>query len=388
MSFFVKLASFVPASFASMPAIPAPHRAGTAALVAVFLAAASFLPVATAATPLRAMPAAAVGEAGPATPAERGALIRRFVMKWGGYAERVYGVDVRVWSGRMVPTFARGDADNLREALRRDTFEGALAALGGAGHRVGDDRIIDGLAAAAPGTPARRIPAIGKALGALGEDLVYTPIQPCRIVDTRNAGGAIDAGQTRSFKAAGVASYAGQGGNAGNCGMQSETPSAVALNVTAVVPVQAGYATVFPHAAVRPDTASVNYTAGAIVNSAIISRIPNPAAAQDFSIFTFAESDYVVDIVGYFAPPRATTLACVDSALGTATIAAGSTGQVTAPACAAGYTATQLDCESGSWFMPIVFSSLRGGGICGARNNGSTSAVLTAARRCCRVPGR
>jgi hypothetical protein len=387
MSFSFKLVSFVPASFMQVFAMPIPRRARSAA-IAVFLASASCLPVAMAATPLRAAPATVLAEAGPATPAERGALIRRFVMKWGGYAERVYGVDVRVWSGRMVPTFARGDADNLREALRRDTFEGALAALSGVGHRVGDDRIIEGLAAAAPGTPARQIPAIGKALGALGEDLVYTPIQPCRIVDTRNAGGVIGAGQTRSFKAAGIGSYAGQGGSTGNCGMQSEAPSAVALNVTAVVPVQAGYATVFPHAAARPDTASVNYAAGAVVNSAIIARIPNPALNLDFSVFTFAESDFVVDIVGYFAPPRATALACVDSALGTATIIAGGTGQVTAPACPAGYTATQLDCESGSWFMPIIFSSLRGGGICGARNNGTNGAVLTAARRCCRVPGR
>ncbi len=356
--------------------------------VAAFLLATLFLPAAMAAGPARTAPAADAVEAGPATPAERGALIRRFVLKWGGYAERVYGVDVGVWSHRMVPTFARGDAGNLREALRRDTFEGALAALGGVGHRVSDDRIIDGLAAAAPGTPARQIPTIGKALGALGEDLVFTPIQPCRIVDTRNAGGAIGTDQTRSFKAAGIGSYAGQGGSTGNCGMQGEIPSAVALNVTAVVPVQAGYATVFPHGTVRPDTASMNYAAGAIVNSAIIAKVPNPALNLDFSIFSFAQSDFVVDIVGYFAPPRATALACVDTAVATVTIGVNATGQVTAPACPAGYTATQLDCESGAWAMPIVFSSLRGGGICGARNNSTTSAVLSAARRCCRVPGR
>lgn len=364
------------------------RRTRSAALVAVFLAAASFLPAATAAAPLRTTPAAAVVESGPATPAERGALIRRFVLKWSGYAERVYGVDVRVWSGRMVPTFARGDADNLREALRRDTFEGALAALGGVGHRVDDDRIIDGLAAAAPGTPARHIPVIDKALGSVGEDLVYTALQPCRIVDTRNAGGAIGADQVRSFKAAGYPSYANQGGSVSNCGLLNEMPSAVVLNVTAVVPAQAGYATVFPSIGVRPDTASINYAAGAIVNSTIITKIPTPSASLDFSIYTFAASDYVVDIVGFFAPPRATALACMDMLVATVTIGVNATGQVTAPACPAGYTATQLDCESGSWSMPIVFSSLRGGGICGARNNGATSAILTTGRRCCRVPGR
>lgn len=378
----------MPLSRVSLYAMSIPRRTRSAALVAVFLAAASFLPAATAAAPLRTTPTAAVVESGPATPAERGALIRRFVLKWGGYAERVYGVDVRVWSGRMVPTFARGDAGNLREALRRDTFEGALAALSGVGHRVDDDRIIDGLAAAAPGTPARHIPAVDKALGSVGEDLVYTALQPCRIVDTRNAGGAIGADQTRSFKAAGYPSYANQGGSAGNCGLQNEIPSAVALNVTAVVPAQAGYATVFPSIGGRPDTASINYAAGAIVNGTIITKIPSPAASLDFSIYTYAQSDFVVDIVGYFSPPRATALACMDMLVATVTIGVNATGQVTAPACPAGYTATQLDCESGSWSMPIVFSSLRGGGICGARNNGATSAVLTAGRRCCRVPGR
>ena len=336
------------------------------------------------AAPLQAAPPA--GRA--AGPAERAALIRTFVLKWGGYAERVYGVDVRVWSRRMVPTFARGDADNLRLAVRRDTFEGALAALSGVGHRVDDDRVIDALAAAMPETPASRFPVATKALGDLTQDLVFTPITPCRIVDTRNAGGPIAATQTRSFNAAGQSSYAGQGGNAGNCGLQSEVPTAVALNVTAVVPAGAGYATVFPYNTTRPNAASVNYAAGAIVNNAIIARIPNPAASFDFSIYSFAASDYVVDIVGYFAPPRTTALQCLDTNYVSTTIAAGATGQAAAPACAAGYTSVHLDCESSSWSMPIVYLTHKGGGLCGARNGGATSATLSAARRCCRVPGR
>jgi len=381
--------SFKLASSGPVAAMTGPRHPRPAALLAVLLVGASVLSPAMAATTARtAGPAAAVVDNGPATTAERAALGKRFVSKWGGYAERVYGVELHGWSRRMAPTFAHGDANNLRDALRRDTFEGAMAALGGAGHRVDDDLVIDVLATAAPTMAAGKIPDMGMALGALGEDLVYTPIQPCRIVDTRIVEGAIGASQTRSYRAAGIASYTSQGGSTGNCGLQGEVPSAVALNVAAVSPMQPGYATVFPHGTVQPQTASVNYAAGTIVNNAIISRIPNPTAASDFSIYTFAESHYVVDIVGYFAPPRATALSCVDSFLASTVIGAGSNGQVTAPACASGYTATQLDCESGSWFMPIVFSSLRGGGICGARNNGSTSATLVAARRCCRVPGR
>jgi len=279
----------------------------------------------------------------------------------------------------MAATFAGADAYNLREAMRRDTFEGALAALGGTGHRVCDEEIIDALAAA---------PDIGQALGSLGEDVVYTPLQPCRIVDTRVAGGAIGAGQTRNFKVAGVASYADQGGSAGNCGMQAVAPSAVVLNLTAVTPAQAGFATVFPQGTAQPATASVNYVAGAIVNNSIISRTPNPAATPEVSVYTFAQADYVIDLVGYFSPPRATGLECVDTAQAAVSIAAGARGQVIAPACPAGYTAIELDCESNDWSMSIVFSSLRAGGICGARNNGSSLTTLVAARRCCRVPGR
>ncbi|MBL8262384.1 MAG: hypothetical protein JNM58_08165 [Xanthomonadaceae bacterium] len=312
---------------------------------------------------------------GPAAPAERAALIRAFVMKWGGHVERVYGVDVHAWSQRMVPVFARGDADNLRDAVRRDTFESALSALNGRPVRV-DERTI------------ARSPIVARALGDLAQDLAFTPVQPCRIVDTRIAQGAVAAGQVRSYRAAGRTSYADQGGSATNCGLQNEVPGAVMLSVTAVSPAQAGYATVFTAGTTVPGTASLNYVAGAVVNNAAVVRVPNPATAYDFSIYSYATSDYVVDVIGFFAAPQATALSCVDSGLAQVTIGIGATGQVTAPACLPGYTATQLDCESGSWSMPIVFSSLRGGGICGARNGGNTAATLTAARRCCRVPGR
>lgn len=328
------------------------------------------------------------GQGAGASPAERGTLIRAFVLKWGGYAERVYGVDVRIWSQRMVPSFAHGDAGNLREALRRDTFEGALAVLAGSGQRVDDARVIDAFAHAAPGTPAQRIPGVAKALGDLAQDLVYTPIQPCRIADTRVVGGAIGAAQTRNFRAAGKSSYSDQGGSTGNCGLLTEVPTAVALNVVAVAPAQAGYATIFPFGSPQPDVASINYTAGAVVNNSIIAKIPNPVLAFDFSLYSFAASDYVVDIVGYFAPPRATALSCVDTSYASVTVGAGGTGQATAPACPAGYASVHLDCESTSWSMPIVYSTQKGGGLCGARNTGTTSATLSAARRCCRVPGR
>ena len=45
---------------------------------------------------------------------------------------------------------------------------------------------------------------------------LYTPITPCRIVDTRKAGGAIGA-ETRTYYVAGTFGFAPAGGTSGGC---------------------------------------------------------------------------------------------------------------------------------------------------------------------------
>src|SRR4051812_43544521 len=46
-----------------------------------------------------------------------------------------------------------------------------------------------------------------------------TPIPPCRIVDTRHAGGKLVAGAPRGFIAAGTAGFDAQGGAVNGCGV-------------------------------------------------------------------------------------------------------------------------------------------------------------------------
>lgn len=323
-----------------------------------------------------AQPAPRTGIA--ATPQERAQLTRAFVTKWGNYVQRVYGVPVGVWAGRMGPTLGLVDADNFRNALKRDTFEGAMAELGGGGVELSDDQVITKLARSDSPTP--------KVLGALGNDLVYTPVAPCRIVDTRStAAGAIAANGTRSFLGINSSNFTLQGGSATNCGTLGLNATAIALNVTAVTPSIAGYATVYPYNTAQPTTASVNYAAGAIVNNAIIAQIPNPLGSFDFTIYSYAQSQYVVDIVGYFAPPVATALQCVETASTIVSVPAGGTANVVAGACPSGYTQTATNCEAQSWQMPLVYFR---GGTCSAQNNSSGAAELRASRTCCRVPGR
>ena len=99
----------------------------------IFLSTALAFAVASPAHAAGKTPATTVSAA-PATPAQRGNAIRQFVRKWGAYVQTVYAVDVQDWAMRLVPQFANGDSTNIGEALQRQTFEGAMAALNGTGN--------------------------------------------------------------------------------------------------------------------------------------------------------------------------------------------------------------------------------------------------------------
>lgn len=369
----------------------------TATVLAFALPASAQRPAAaTPASPANAVQAAApateqdgvVAPAGPATVQERAALTHGVVAKWGAYVQRVYGVRSDVWAQRMAPNFQTADADNLRNALKRDTFDGAMAELGGAGARLSDAEAIDQLAKATAGGGRGEV-AVAK-FGDLTQDVVYTPIQPCRIIDTRStAAGAIIPGATRSFLAINASNFTVQGGSATNCGTLGLNATAVVINFTAV-PVSgntggAGHATVYPFGSAQPSTASVNYPGNAPINNTLIAQIPNPIGSFDFTVYSTSRSQFVADIVGYFAPPLATALQCVDTTDTVANVAAGATSSAAAPVCAVGYTQTATNCESSTWQMPFVYFS---GGVCSAQNNSASTAVLRASRTCCRVPGR
>lgn len=226
------------------------------------------------------------------------------------------------------------------------------------------------------------------ALGDLTRDVVFTPITPCRILDTRavGGGGAIPALGTRNIVAVNSSNFTGQGGSTTDCGTLGLSATAVAVNVTAVTPAAAGWATIYPFGTVKPVASSINYAAGAVVNNALTIQVPNPQSTADFTIFSQAQSHYVADIVGYYAPPLPTALQCVETATTSVSLpTAGSTANAAAPACAAGYTQTATNCETTSWLTPLVFFK---NGTCSARNNDSTAQTVRASRTCCRVPGR
>jgi hypothetical protein len=229
-----------------------------------------------------------------------------------------------------------------------------------------------------------------KALGAAAADLVYTPITPCRILDTRVVGGSIASNASRDFNAvvASGGNFSSQGGSASDCASLAAGQAAVAINVTAVTPVAAGFATVYPFGASRPLASSVNYTAGAIVNNTVVARLPSPLTTKDFTIYTFAASDFVADIVGYFAPPQATALDCTTVSAAATNVAAGAYVGLPVMNCAASYSPVSLAISAAE---NVLVADSYTSGLAGqvfVRSLSASVQPVTAKLICCRVPGR
>lgn len=320
------------------------------------------------------------------TPAQRGELASKLVLKWGGYVERVYNVPVGVWAKRMVPNFATADSGNLRKALQRTTFEGAMAVLAGQGQALSDDEVITRFAKAGP----RVQPA---ALGNADRDLVYTPLQPCRVLDTRLvAFGQLPPNSSRDFAVVNRTSFADQGGSATDCGTSGINSAAVVVNVTAVLPNQLGYATVHPFGTTRPIAASLNFNGGDYENNTLVAKLPTPLSTQDITLYTTTQAHYVVDIVGYYAAPVATAVECtvvtnsgVLDLLGTL--------QPRTAACPSGYAATGGGCGgplglSVSNSKPVVSSGAPTGWRCDFLGGVLSAIAYEVNATCCRIPGR
>ncbi len=112
-----------------------------------------------------------------------------------------------------------------------------------------------------------------------------TPIGPTRVVDTRSAlgGGRLGAGATMAVDVNGVVP-------AGS--------TAVALNVTAVNASTSAFLTAFPCNGAIPDTSTVNYVAGeARPNNTIVGLVGGRVC-----IYSYAETEVLVDLVGSFGP--------------------------------------------------------------------------------------
>ena len=140
-----------------------------------------------------------------------------------------------------------------------------------------------------------------KALGDPTADLTYTPINPCRILDTRNtAAGPLAPNVARTFDGYST-NFATQGDGSG-CGIPNGV-AALAMNVYAVNPTNLGFIKVWPANGTEPDVSTVNYQVG-ITAIATGTLVPvDQASSNRFTAKSPATVDFIADVVGYFKPP-------------------------------------------------------------------------------------
>jgi hypothetical protein len=115
-------------------------------------------------------------------------------------------------------------------------------------------------------------------------------VAPKRLVDTREnspgrAAAPVGAGQVLDVQLAGVSP------------LPSSGIAAVAVNLTAVQPTGDGYLTAYPCDAGVPSSSSVNYSTGQIVANHVVVPL---SATGHLCVFTYATSDVLVDVMGYY----------------------------------------------------------------------------------------
>jgi hypothetical protein len=227
-------------------------------------------------------------------------------------------------------------------------------------------------------------------LGSSFEDLVYTPVAPCRTVDTRfTSAGAFAASTTRTFDVDG-SNFSLQGGSATGCGIPYGVARAVAMTIIAVTPSANGYLNAWALGS-PPTSVVVNYAPGAVIaNTAIIPVAPG--IGNDFSIFSLAASHVVVDVLGYYAAPVATALDCTSVASGFVAAPVNTWTAVDA-VCPAGRTVTgggHFTSEGSLGYPGVWLLSIPAGNAWRIWVDNQTNGPrnIQSWARCCRIPGR
>ena len=251
-------------------------------------------------------------------------------------------------------------------------------------------------------------------LASATSDLVFIPIPPCRIVDSRSALGPIASGTARQYfyySSNAALSWSSQGGigglassacpgsalNGAGGTLGSVAPAAAVATVTVVNDTTGpGNLVVWGGALPVPTTSALNWTTAGdvIANTTTIPWGGRTGGTEDFAIFfngTGGSTDVVVDVVGYFVENTATALQCVTlTASGTGTVGAGATATVALPACTTGYAKTSGGCSLSATGGYLIEQSPSLNNCMWVNNTGGPvpAGTYQAEAVCCRLPGQ
>jgi hypothetical protein len=129
-------------------------------------------------------------------------------------------------------------------------------------------------------------------LAILPDSLVLYPVTPCRVTDTRTTNTPLTGGSTRNIQIAGT------------CGVPANA-AAVSVNATAIPRGRLDYLTLYPAGRNRPNTSTLNAQTGQVTaNAALLAT----GAGGAITVFATQDTDFALDVNGYFGPPSDTGL--------------------------------------------------------------------------------
>jgi hypothetical protein len=142
-----------------------------------------------------------------------------------------------------------------------------------------------------------------KDLGNGTTETKYIALTPCRIVDTRLAGGQIASNVSRSFHARGTSGFVPQGGKSGGCGVPTSA-TAIEVAVTSVDSTGDGYMRIYPVGTSEPTATFINYSPNNPTNTGAVTLCKTGCGAGDVTVKGHGSNTQVVmDVQGYFAKP-------------------------------------------------------------------------------------
>jgi endosialidase-like protein len=216
----------------------------------------------------------------------RATVIDRIVAQWGEpLVQSRSGVDAQ----QLRVMLAGLRADHLLAASLAGTLDGLRHVLA----------IADASAASVNALPT-------KTLGDNADDVVYTPVTPCRLVETRGTFAAVFQGGG-AFGGNEVRNYTIQGGN-GVCLSQLPAglnPSAIQLQVFGI-PINSGAngdVEILPQGSSFGSTATLVYLGNILFTSASTTALINLANNQIGVQVRGGGAHVAIDVVGYFKAP-------------------------------------------------------------------------------------
>ncbi|MCL4849676.1 MAG: hypothetical protein KJ066_24255, partial [Acidobacteria bacterium] len=224
------------------------------------------------------------------------------------------------------------------------------------------------------------------------DNLVYVPIAPCRIVDTRGSGartGVIPNNGTRSFDLEADGFASGQGGVTSCTGLPTFSHFGWAVNVTVTGFTAVGGLKAWGFSKPEPLASIINFSPGqsAVANGVILTGCY--ACIDDITIRAFGSQTHVImDVMGYFRSAE-TSAATVTRVAGTATnVNAGARTFVASGTCPAGtrFLALEVDHTGSDTSVGEFKETSATGGNAWIINNDAFTVSVTVYARCMDTP--